>query len=247
MSSVIFVVCLLAKLFYWDLQIKLRVLFSYRWGQRYVDRKIHHMAASLFAIAHVYLGLRIKVDRHSVGPLPSHFAVVVNHQSVVDIVAVKLAFPDHPIRFVAKKELGRWFPGVSPVLRVQRHALIDRKGNRDQTMRTLDILARRTRLGICPVIFAEGTRSRTGEVLPFQAGAVRRVLAAAPIPIVAVAIDGGYRFSRLFDLSATAKNAVFRVRIVGVFPVDGDKSSVTNAVHASEDAVRAQIDEWHRG
>ena len=114
-------------------------------------------------------------------------------------------------------------------------------------MRELDRLSRRIGTGICPVIFAEGTRSRTGEVLPFHAGAVRRVLADNRLPIVAIAIDGGYRFSRMVDLSATARNATFRVRVVGVFPVGSDKSAITDAVRKSESSVRSQVEAWHRG
>ena len=246
MGSVFFLICLLAKLCYWDLQVKLRMVVRYRWARRYVDERIHHMAESLFNLARVFLKLKIVIERDPALKLPDHFLVVSNHQSVVDIVAVKLALPEFPVRFVAKKELGKWFPAVSAVLRVQRHALIDRHGRRDETMRELDRLARKSRQGTCPVIFAEGTRSRTGEVLPFQAGAIRRILSINPLPIVAIAIDGGHRFSRVSELSARARNAVYRTRVLRVYPADTSKSGVVNMVKQAEQEVRKQIEEWHR-
>lgn len=204
------------------------------------------MAEELFRLARVFLKLRIVIERDPQLKLPDHFLVVSNHQSVVDIVAVKLALAEYPVRFVAKKELGKWFPAVSPILRVQRHALIDRHSQRDVTMRELDRLARRSRQGTCPVIFAEGTRSRTGAVLPFQAGAIRRLLSISPLPIVAIAIDGGHQFSRVFELSAHARNAVYRAKVLRVYPMDSSKSGVVNTVKMAESAVREQIEEWHR-
>lgn len=246
MGSVFFVLCLVARLCYWDLQLKLRMAIRYRWAKRYADLRIHHMAEALFRLARVYLKLRIVIEKDPELKLPDHFLVVSNHQSVVDIVAVKLALAEYPVRFVAKKELGKWFPAVSAVLRVQRHALIDRHGRRDETMRELDRLARRSRHGTCPVIFAEGTRSRTGEVLPFQAGAIRRLLSISPLPIVAIAIDGGHQFSRILEISARARNAVYRTRVLRVYPMDTSKSGVLNTVKQAEHAIREQIEEWHR-
>ena len=247
MRAAVFFICLLSKLVYWDLQLKLRALFKYKWASAYANRRMHHMASSLFTLAHVYLGLRIVIERSPALKLPDRFLVVANHQSLVDIVAVKLALPDHPVRFVAKKELGHWFPAVSMILRVQRHALIDRRGNRDETMRELDRLARRSRDGTCPVIFAEGTRSRTGAVLPFQAGAIRRIVSINPLPIVALAVDGGHRISHLPDLSARDNIVIFRTKVLRVFPSDSSKAGIARTVKEAEAAVRSQLEEWHRG
>jgi len=245
--SIAFGASLLGILFYWDLQMKLRALWRYQCARDYADRYIHHMAHSLFNLARVYLGLRIVIERTPEITLPDHFVVVVNHQSLIDIVAVKLALPEHPVRFVAKKELGKWFPAVSMVLRLQRHALIDRRSNRDETMRQLDGLARRSRAGSCPVIFAEGTRSRSGQVLPFQVGAIRRILSINPLSVVALAVDGGYQASHLLHLSARGRNVVFRTKILQVFPADASKSGVSRTVKAAEAAIRNQLDVWHRG
>lgn len=247
MRSIVFVICLLGSLFYWDLQMKLLALFSYRSARAFADRRLYAMASWLFNLAHVYLGLRIVIERSPGVELPDRFVVVANHQSLIDIVAVVLALPCHPVRFVAKKELGHWFPAVSMVLRLQRHALIDRSGNREATMRELDRLARRSRGGTCPVIFAEGTRSRTGEVLPFQTGAIRRIVSINSLPIVAMAIDGGHRVSRLMELSARGAHLVYRTRLLKVFPADSSKGGVAATLKQAESMVRGQLEEWHCG
>jgi 1-acyl-sn-glycerol-3-phosphate acyltransferase len=66
---------------------------------------------------------------------------------------------------------------------------IDRR-NKEAAMRSLDAGARSIRDGNSFLIFPEGTRSKTAEMLPFKKGGFLMAL-KAQAPIVPVAIQGG--------------------------------------------------------
>src|SRR2546426_6796726 len=108
------------------------------------------------------------------------------HQSRLDIL-VLLGFLPGRTRFAAKREL--WtHPVVGAVLDTLGMVPIDR----DRPERAIDALDRAAAERHSLVIFPEGTRSRTGRLLPFKKGAF--VLAAeAGLPIVPVVCRGTRR------------------------------------------------------
>jgi 1-acyl-sn-glycerol-3-phosphate acyltransferase len=63
------------------------------------------------------------------------------------------------------------------------------RGNREQSQRAIEQASNRIRAGYSFLVFPEGTRSRTGELLPFKKGA--SILAIrAQAPLVPMAIVG---------------------------------------------------------
>jgi 1-acyl-sn-glycerol-3-phosphate acyltransferase len=63
------------------------------------------------------------------------------------------------------------------------------RGNREQTTRALDLAVQRLNAGTSFLVFPEGTRSRTGELLPFRKGAFVMAMRAG-VPVVPLAISG---------------------------------------------------------
>ena len=63
------------------------------------------------------------------------------------------------------------------------------RGNREQSSQALDMRGRAPGGGKSFLVFPEGTRSRTGELLPFKKGAFLVAL-RAQAPVVPVAIAG---------------------------------------------------------
>ncbi len=244
MGSVVFFVCLVAQLLFWDLRFKLSTVFSYRRTRRYIDASVAAMARKLFTMAGLYAGLEFEISSAVENPLPRPALIIANHQSLVDIPLLMVVLPDHSLRFVAKRELKNWFPAVSHVLRVQRHALIDRRSDFQTTMNKLRSLGRRSAQGDSPVVFPEGTRSRTGIVQQFNAGAVRRVLEAHRIPVIAIALDGGYRFSRLDELAKRMRNTRYRARIVQVYPTPPDKRKIAAVLSDAHERIGTQVEAW---
>jgi 1-acyl-sn-glycerol-3-phosphate acyltransferase len=97
------------------------------------------------------------------------------------------------VRFVAKKELGR-IPIFAQAMRAAGHVFIDRQDRRGATesMRVAGIRMKRDRLSLG--LFPEGTRSRTGRLGKFKKGALGLAI-ETQVPIVPLAVDGGYRVS----------------------------------------------------
>ena len=238
--------CFAALLLFWDVQLKVMQALSRPLARRHLDRTVWRMAHRLLSIARHYGGLTVELDRRLLTDVPSPTLVCSNHQSVADIVVLFDALRRHKLRFVAKKELSRGFPAVSEVLRIQRHALINRTGDYRAGARQLHRLGRETRDGASVVVFPEGTRSRTGDVHEFRGGGIRAILAEALVPITAVAVDGGYRFSSVSDTINGLSTITYRASLVGVFDHDGTKPSIVRALKQAENAVRAQIAMWRK-
>jgi 1-acyl-sn-glycerol-3-phosphate acyltransferase len=111
-----------------------------------------------------------------------------NHQSWFDIVALVDVLPGS-LRFIAKKELGR-VPLFGRALRAAGHIEIDRK-DLSSAVAAYENAAREVQRGLSAVVFAEGTRTRTGRLQPFKKGPF--VLAiVAQVPLVPVYVAGGF-------------------------------------------------------
>jgi 1-acyl-sn-glycerol-3-phosphate acyltransferase len=113
---------------------------------------------------------------------------ISNHVSMIDIWALAVSFPRVP-KFVFKKELMR-VPLFGTAARAAGHIVIDRT-RRAAAFAAYEEAALQIRAGAAACVFAEGTRSRTGRLLPFKKGPF--VLAiAAQVPVVPVVVRGSY-------------------------------------------------------
>jgi 1-acyl-sn-glycerol-3-phosphate acyltransferase len=139
--------------------------------------------------ARLVLGLcrvRLVVEgRDKIRP-PGPYVFLSNHQSQFDIPAAVLAIPIQ-FRVLAKQELFH-IPIFGWALRLSGFVAIDRR-NRDKAIASLDRAAERIRRGRSLLIFAEGTRSPDGRLLPFKKGAFVLAIQAG-VPVVPLAIRG---------------------------------------------------------
>lgn len=113
---------------------------------------------------------------------------VANHVSFVDIWVLLATLPG-TVRFLAKRELLR-VPIFGWAMRQAGHIPIDRK-NRRAAVDACGEAGSLIRDGTSAIVFGEGTRSRTGLLLPLKKGAF--VLAIqAQVPVVPVFLEGTY-------------------------------------------------------
>ena len=114
------------------------------------------------------------------------YVFMANHASMIDIWAVCVTIPAS-FRFIAKKQLAR-IPLFGWAMSAGRFIFIDRQ-NPLAARRSMDEAARRIRSGQSVVIFPEGTRTRTGRLLPFKKGGFHLAIDSGAA-IVPVAIRG---------------------------------------------------------
>ena len=127
-------------------------------------------------------GVRVDTEGFEHIPPGEPVVYVSNHQSFFDILALAAVLPD-TFRFVAKKELAK-IPVFGRALKAAGHIYIDRQ-RRQAAFESYEKAASVIRGGMSALVFAEGTRSRTGNLLPFKKGPF--VLAiAAQVPVIPV-------------------------------------------------------------
>ncbi|MDT8438014.1 MAG: lysophospholipid acyltransferase family protein [Wenzhouxiangellaceae bacterium] len=164
------------------------------------------------------------------------YVVVANHLSQYDIPLV-YGYSGLDLRWVIKAELGR-IPFVAHGCRAIGHIFIER-GNPEQARQAINDAVARLQPGTGVLFFAEGTRSRSGELMPFRKGAFR-VAADRGLPVLPVTVLGTWQILRPGSLKIRPGPArlVFHAPIE---PVRGsadeaatDLSRRTHAVIASE-------------
>jgi 1-acyl-sn-glycerol-3-phosphate acyltransferase len=110
-----------------------------------------------------------------------------NHQSNVDPPVLFEALVPR-MHILYKHEIDR-IPILARAFRLGGFIPVDRR-NREASMRSIENGARSIRAGNSFLIFPEGTRSRTDQLLPFKKGGFHMAI-LAQAPIVPVAIRGG--------------------------------------------------------
>jgi 1-acyl-sn-glycerol-3-phosphate acyltransferase len=148
----------------------------------------------MYALGHFGVGLALTLCgiRYRVTGrehVPGGTAVVFcsNHESNVDPPVLFMGL--HPQLHILYKAELRNVPLMRTVLDVGGFVAVDR-GDRDKSMRSLEQGAASLRAGNSFLIFPEGTRSRTGALLPFKKGGFIMAI-KAQVPMLPVAIVGG--------------------------------------------------------
>jgi 1-acyl-sn-glycerol-3-phosphate acyltransferase len=138
-------------------------------------------------IALFFSGIRFRVTGREHVLLDRSAVYCSNHQSNVDPPILFDAL--HPrMHILYKHEIDR-IPILARAFRMGGFIPVDRR-NKESSMRSIEAAAASLRAGNSFLIFPEGTRSKTDELLPFKKGGFVMALKAGA-PIVPVAIQGG--------------------------------------------------------
>jgi len=132
-------------------------------------------------------GIKFHVDGAERLPLDRAAVYCSNHQSHIDPPVLYEAL--HPeMRILYKAEIDR-LPILPRAFRLAGFIPVDRK-NKEAGMRAIEAAAASLRAGHSFLVFPEGTRSPTDEMLPFKKGVFVMAI-KGQAPVVPIAIKGG--------------------------------------------------------
>jgi 1-acyl-sn-glycerol-3-phosphate acyltransferase len=201
--------------------------YTCRWGA-------HYLAWAPFA------GVKVEGREKARGLRSCIF--VVNHQSMVDILAVYAV--NLPFLWVSKRAnffapfLGwnMWLNGYVPL----------RRGHLPSIRRMLRTCEARLREGASLCVFPEGTRTRDGELRPFYRGAFWMAV-KSQVPIVPIVVEGTYSILAKGSFGIRPRPVVLRV-LEPIHPdvVAGDDRKLRDLVRGRMQselaALRAELD-----
>ena len=183
-------------------------------------------------------GIRTRVE--GLDNVPRNQAVVfcANHQSNVDPPVLFNAL-HRRLHILFKAELKR-LPLLGRAFQVGGFVPIDR-ASRDQSMAAIEQVAESLRAGNSFLTFPEGTRSKTGALLPFKRGPFLMAI-KAQVPVVPVAVQGGTASMR--KGSRVILPTTVTVRIGAPIPTTGmdlgDRQKLGDLVRDRIDALLKQ-------
>ncbi len=169
------------------------------------------------------------------------YVVVSNHESNAD--PFLLSWLPWDMRWVGKEELFKmpvlgWafkFSGDIPL----------RRGDGESVRATMDACRESLANGISIMMFPEGTRSKTGELLPFKDGAFRLAIETG-VPVLPLAISGTKNC--LQKGSAKLGNADAFVRVLAPIPTTGmTMDDVPTLREKARAAIQAAVIEMRGG
>jgi 1-acyl-sn-glycerol-3-phosphate acyltransferase len=184
--------------------------------------QFHKMAAWWGRFSARLLGIDVKIEGEENYQPGKTYMVVSNHAGMADIPLI-LGSMKLNLRFVAKEELGK-VPVFGHALRSGGYVFIKRGQNREALQSMLKA-AETLRQGRSIHIFPEGTRSKTGDILPFKRGAFI-IAEKAKVPVLPVTIVG----SNLITPKKSLKINHGTVRMIIGKPIEPTQHSKAEAL-----------------
>ena len=171
------------------------------------------------------------------------YVIVANHQSLIDIYLL-YGFLGLDIKWVMKQEL-RAVPVLGLACEMMGHVIVDRS-NTEAALASMERARARIKDGMSVVFFAEGTRSRDGELKPFKKGAFR-MAQELNLPILPITIHNTFKIlpSNTVDLRpGVAKMTIGKpisVKEIAGSSDDTESVSRNKSLAALTNEVRASI------
>ncbi|RWY52558.1 lysophospholipid acyltransferase family protein [Mucilaginibacter gilvus] len=173
-------------------------------------------------------------------PVGRPMIFIANHQSIFDIPPMIYFLRKYHAKFISKVELTKGIPSISYNLKVGGGANIDRKDARQSITELVKFGNRMKENKWSAMIFPEGTRSKDGNVKPFQAAGVAALLKKCPEALlVPVAIKNSWKMIRygLYPL-----NTFTPMSWEILEPIEPGKTPIDELVKEIEDRIRGVVE-----
>lgn len=162
--------------------------------------------------------------------------VTFNHASLLDAYVVTALMPDSGT-FAVKSEASSW-PVIGRSMRALGFIMLDRRHS-DVARKTMKkALARMREEKLTVFIAPEGTRTLSGDLLPFHRGA-HHLAVDAQTPIVPVVIGGAFKLQPKGLL--TSRPGVLKVRVLPPVPLTWTHETAGEAADALRDVYEAEL------
>ena len=225
------------------LAVSVYVLFAASFGM--LIEMIFRWKGILYILGHggvrlglALAGIKVRVAGREHLPLGRAAVYCANHQSNVDPPILFTTL--HPRMHIVYKAEINAIPLLARAFQHGGFVPIERR-NKEAAMRSLEAGARSIRDGNSFLIFPEGTRSKTGEMLPFKKGGFLMAL-KAQAPIVPVAISGGTEVMQRG--SKIIRPATVSIRVGEPIETAGmemsDRDALIDTVHRRIEALLAE-------
>jgi 1-acyl-sn-glycerol-3-phosphate acyltransferase len=185
--------------------------------------------AAAFGIKRHLMGWEDLPEDLRLGRRPAIF--IANHASFFDPPLLISTLPSRPV-FMAKRELA-YIPFLGWVIWLAGFIFVDR-GKGSRSVSSLKAAARQIQEGQSIAAFPEGTRTRTGAILPFKRG-VFALAKEARVPVIPMAIHGGFEVLPTHDWRVKPSKYTIRVG-QPLLPCDFENAHVLMV--AAEQAVQ---------
>jgi 1-acyl-sn-glycerol-3-phosphate acyltransferase len=180
------------------------------------------------------IGVRVRLrGEENLDPAET-YVFIANHRSYLDPAALLVHLDKRQLGFIAKKELLR-VPVLGQFMGCVNAVAIDRS-NRERAISTMKDATEHIHAGISFVVFAEGTRARPGELLPFKKGGFYMAMEAG-VKVVPVAIKN----TDALMGKGTGEASPGTIEIVVLPPVETSEISTDEGVANLIDKLHASI------
>ncbi len=159
--------------------------------------KIYHFMAKIWSrLILAIFNIKVKIKGLENIVEKQNYIYISNHASAMDIPALIHGIPDQ-VRFLAKQELGK-IPFWGWLLKYGGYILIDRR-NPKRAIKSIQKAIEKIKSGVSVLVFAEGTRSVDGKLLPFKRGGFMLAI-KSNTPVIPVTILGSHKIMRKHKL-----------------------------------------------
>jgi 1-acyl-sn-glycerol-3-phosphate acyltransferase len=182
----------LALLVFHPIQLLCNVLGGHKWHQKSVATLNWFLMQSQLPLFNTF-----SIEYKQELPVGPSYIFVCNHQSMFDIPPLIYYLRKYYPKFVAKKELAKGIPSISLNLRIGENCAIDRNDRKQSITALIEYAKNVEKKKRSVVIFAEGTRSRTGVPKPFQRNGLKTIFKYVPEAVVVpVTVNNSWKVNR---------------------------------------------------